>query len=158
MANYIIIHNKHEGCYENSSYEDNDAKLRYIPITINPPKLFLFTDKDKANDFFGEYISDIDIIDPRCKKGNDVTHIDYCACGIIELDEEGNPVLFYNKKNQIFLMETGPQVFMPPQELKNDMSNLNLTNKLIRKYKTLGKEQRQRYIELGKLCQECTDS
>ena len=55
-------------------------------------------------------------------------------------------------------METGPQVFMPPQELKNDMSNLNLTNKLIRKYKTLGKEQRQRYIELGKLCQECTDT
>jgi hypothetical protein len=158
MANYIIIHNKHEGCYENSSYEDNEAKLRYIPITINPPKLFLFATKEKANDFFGEYISDIDIIDPRCKKGNDVVHIEHCACGIIELDEEGNPMLFYNKKNQIFLMETGPQVFMPPQELKNDISALNLTNKLIRKYKTLGKEQRQRYIELGKLCEECTDT
>ena len=47
MANYIIIHNKHEGCYENSSYEDTEAKLRYIPITINPPKLFLFTNKEK---------------------------------------------------------------------------------------------------------------
>jgi hypothetical protein len=52
-------------------------------------------------------------------------------------------------------METGPQVFLPPQELKNDVKNLNLTNRLIRKCKTLGREQRKRYIELGKYCEEC---
>ena len=52
-------------------------------------------------------------------------------------------------------METGPQVFMPPQELKNDVNNLNLTNRLMRKCKTLGREQRERYIELGKYCEEC---
>ena len=73
----------------------------------------------------------------------------------IELDEDENPILFYNKKNQIFLMETGPQVFLPPQELKNDVRNLNLTNSLMRKCKTLGREQRKRYIELGKYCEEC---
>ena len=52
-------------------------------------------------------------------------------------------------------METGPQVFLPPQELKNDVKNLNLTNRLIRKCKTLGREQRKRYIELGKYCEDC---
>ena len=51
-------------------------------------------------------------------------------------------------------MEHGPQVFLPPQELKNDAKNLNLTNKLMRKCKSLGREQRERYIELGKYCQE----
>ena len=35
--------------------------------------------------------------------------------------------------------------------------NLNLTNKLIRKTKTLGKEQKQRYIELGKMCEQLKD-
>ena len=44
-------------------------------------------------------------------------------------------------------METGPQVFLPPQDLKNDVKNLNLTNRLMRTCKTLGKEQRKRYIE-----------
>jgi hypothetical protein len=52
-------------------------------------------------------------------------------------------------------MENGPQVFLPPQELKNDIGNLNLTNRLIKKCKSLGKEQRKRYIELGRICQEC---
>jgi hypothetical protein len=52
-------------------------------------------------------------------------------------------------------MEDGPQVFLPNQELKNDVKNLNLTNRLIRKCKTLGREQRKRYIELGKYCEEC---
>jgi hypothetical protein len=73
------------------------------------------------------------------------------------MDEDENPILFYNKKNQIFLLEHGPQVFLPPQELKNDIKNLNLTNGLMRKCKRLGKEQRERYIELGKYCQECSD-
>jgi hypothetical protein len=71
------------------------------------------------------------------------------------LDEKGEPILFYNKKNQIFLMEHGPDVFLPNQELKNDIRNLNLTNRLIRKCKSLGREQRKRYIELGKYCEEC---
>jgi hypothetical protein len=115
----------------------------------------MFDSREQAQDFFEEYINDVDVLDIRCKKGEEVVHIDYCTCGIIELDEEENPVLFYNKKNQIFLLETGPQVFLPPQELKNDVKNLNLTNRLIRKCKTLGREQRKRYIELGKYCEEC---
>jgi hypothetical protein len=157
MAQYIIIHNKHEGCYDFQFYEDETSKMRLTSITINPPKIFVFYNKQQASDFFNEYINDVDVIDNRCKKGDDVDHIDYCTCGIIEMDEDENPILFYNKKNQIFFMENGPQVFLPPQELKNDISNLNLTNKLIRKTKTLGKEQRQRYIELGKYCEECQE-
>jgi hypothetical protein len=53
-------------------------------------------------------------------------------------------------------MDHGPQIFIPPQDLKNDAKNLNLTNHLMRKCKTLSKEQRRRYIELGKFCEECT--
>jgi hypothetical protein len=155
MIKYIIVHNKHEGCYDFQFYEDEASKLRLTSITINPPKIFLFNDKEQAHEFFNEYINDVDVIDVRCKKRDEVEHIDYCTCGIIELDEDENPILFYNKKNQIFLLENGPQVFLPPQEVKNDMENLNLTNRLIRKCKTLGKEQRNRYIELGKICQEC---
>jgi len=105
--------------------------------------------------FFEEYINDVDCIDIRCKRGDEVEHIDYCACGVIELDDKGEPILFYNKKNQIFLMEHGPETFLPNQELKNDIKNLNLTNRLIRKCKSLGREQRKRYIELGKYCEEC---
>lgn len=116
----------------------------------------MFEHKEQAQDFFEEYINDVDVIDNRCKKGEEVEHIDYCTCGIIEMDDEDNPILFYNKKNQIFLMENGPQIFIPPQELKNDAKNLNLTNRLMRKCKTLTKEQRRRYIELGKYCEECS--
>jgi len=132
--------------------------MRLTSITINPPKIFLFSNKEQAFEFFNEYINDVDVIDARCKKGDEVEHIDYCTCGIIELDEDENPILFYNKRNQIFLMEDGPQIFLPPQELKNDIGNLNLTNRLMRRCKSLGKEQRQRYIELGKICQECEAS
>ena len=156
MVKYIIIHNKHEGCYDFQYYEDQASKMRLTSITINPPKIFMFDNKEQAHEFFSEYINDVDVIDIRCKKGDEVEHIDYCTCGIIELDEEENPILFYNKKNQIFLMEHGPKIFLPPQELKNDIGNLNLTNKLIKKCKSLGKEQRQRYIELGKMCEECS--
>jgi hypothetical protein len=155
MVKCVIIHNKHEGCYDFQYYEDEVSKMRFTSITINPPKIFMFDSREQAQDFFEEYINDVDVLDLRCKKGDDVAHIDYCTCGIIELDEEENPILFYNKKNQIFLMETGPQVFLPPQELKNDIKNLNLTNKLIRKCKTLGREQKKRYIDLGKYCEEC---
>jgi hypothetical protein len=58
--------------------------------------ILLFNDKEEAHDFFNEYMNDIDVIDPRCKKGDEVEHIDYCTCGIIEMDEEDNPILFYN--------------------------------------------------------------
>ena len=156
MVKYIIIHNKHEGCYDFQYYEDEASRMRLTSIRINPPKIFMFSDREQAQDFFEEYINDVDVIDIRCRKGPEVEHIDYCTCGIIELDEDENPILFYNKTNQIFLMEHGPQLFLTPQELKNDIKNLNLTNRLIRKCKTLGKEQRKRYIELGKYCEECS--
>jgi len=155
MVKYIIIHNKHEGCYDFQCYQDEVARIRLTSITINPPKIFMFSSREEAQDFFEEYINDIDCIDIRCKRGDEVEHIDYCTCGVIELDDKGEPILFYNKKNQIFLMEHGPEVFLPNQELKNDIRNLNLTNRLIRKCKNLGREQRKRYIDLGKYCEEC---
>jgi hypothetical protein len=158
MIKYLIIHNKHEGCYDFQFYQDEEARIRLTSITINPPKIYMFNTRDEAQDFFEEYINDVDCLDIRCKRGDDVEHIDYCTCGVIELDEEDNPILFYNRKNQIFLMENGPQLFMPPSELKNDVKNLNLTNRLIRKCKTLTREQRNRYIELGKYCQDCNAS
>jgi len=155
MVKYLIIHNKHEGCYDFQCYQDEVARIRLTSITINPPKIFMFETREEAQDFFEEYINDVDCIDIRCKRGDEVEHIDYCTCGVIELDEKGEPILFYNKKNQIFLMEHGPDIFVPNQELKNDIKNLNLTNRLIRKCKSLGREQRKRYIELGKYCEEC---
>jgi hypothetical protein len=155
MVKCIIIHNKHEGCYDFQYYEDPVAKLKLTSITINPPKIFLFDTRDEAQDFFEEYMNDVDCIDNRCKKGDEIIHMDYCTCGIIEMDENDNPILFYNKKNQIFLLEQGAQVFQPSQDLKNDVKNLNLTNSIMRKCKTLGREQRKRYIELGKYCEEC---
>jgi hypothetical protein len=155
MVKYMVIHCKHEGCYDFQYYEDEKTKTRLTSITINPPKVFLFTSKEEANEFFSDYMNDIDAIDPKCKKGEDVEHNDYCTCGIIEMDEEENPVLFYNKKNQLFLLEHNAQVFLPPQNIKDDMVNLNLTNKLIRKCRTLGKEQKAKYIELGKMCEDC---
>jgi hypothetical protein len=155
MIRYLIIHNKHEGCYDFHCYQDEAARIRLTSITINPPKIYMFNTRDEAQDFFEEYINDVDCIDIRCKRGEEVEHIDYCTCGVIELDDKGEPILFYNKKNQIFLMEHGPQLFVPNHELKNDVKNLNLTNRLLRKCKSLGREQRKRYIELGKYCEEC---
>lgn len=155
MIKYLIIHNKHEGCYDYKCYQDDVARIRLTSITINPPKIFMFSTREEAQDFFEEYINDVDCIDIRCKRGDEVEHMDYCSCGVIELDDKGEPILFYNKKNQIFLLENGSQVFLPNQEIKNDVRNFNLTNKLIRKCKSLAREQRDRYIELGKYCEEC---
>jgi len=155
MVKYIIIHNTHNGCYDFQYYEDEATRLRLTSITINPPKVFLFNTREEAQDFFEEYMNDVDCIDNRCKKGNDIVHMDYCTCGIIEMDEDDNPILFYNKKNQIFLLEQGAQIFQPTQELKNDVKNLNLTNNIMRKCKNLNKEQRKRYIDLGKYCEDC---
>lgn len=157
MVKYLIIHNKHEGCYDFQCYQDEVARIRLTSITINPPKIFMFNTREAAQDFFEEYINDVDCIDIKCKRGEEVEHVDYCTCGIIELDNEGEPILFYNKKNQIFLMEHGPEVFLPNQELKNDILNLNLTNKLIRKCRSLSREQRKRYIDLGKYCEDCNN-
>ena len=156
MVKYIIVHCRHDGCYDFQYYEDEKTRTRLTSITINPPKIFMFTTKEDAHEFFDEYMNDIDEIDTRCKKGEEVEHQDYCTCGIIEMDEDGNPILFYNKKNQLFLLEHSAQVFTPPQTLKDDISNLNLTNKLIKRCKKLDKEQREKYIELGKMCQECS--
>ena len=158
MVKYIIVHCRHDGCYDFQYYEDEKTRTRLTSITINTPKIFMFTTKEDAHEFFNEYMNDIDEIDTRCKKGEEVEHQDYCTCGIIEMDEDGNPILFYNKKNQLFLLEHSAQVFTPPQILKEDIDNLNLTNKLIKKCKNLDKVQRDKYIELGKMCQECEDS
>jgi hypothetical protein len=155
MIRYLVIHNKHEGCYDYKCYQDEVARIRLTSITINPPKIFMFTTREEAQDFFEDYINDVDCIDVKCRQGEDVEHVDYCTCGIIEIDDKGEPILFYNKKNQIFLLENGPQVFMPNQELKNDVRNLNLTNRLIRKCRSLSREQRNRYIDLGKYCEDC---
>lgn len=139
MIKYLVIHNKHEGCYDFHCYQDEVARLRLISITINPPKVFMFSTREEAQDFFEDYINDVDCIDIKCKRGEEVEHVDYCTCGIIELDSDGEPILFYDKKNQIFLLENGPQMFLPNQELKNDIRNMNLTNRIIRKCKTLGR-------------------
>lgn len=153
---YIVIHNKHEGCYDYHCYEDMETRMRITSITINPPKIFLFQTREQAQDFFEEYMNDIDCLDIRCKKENDeVEHIECCTCGIIECDKNGDPILFYNKKNQIFLLEQKQQFFMPDFQLKSDISNMNLTNRLIHKVRRLDKEQRKKFIELGKYCQDC---
>jgi hypothetical protein len=117
--------------------------------------LFAFDDRESASEFFEEYMNDVDCIDLKCKKGGDIEHEDNCTCGIVELDEEGSPILFYNKIHQIFLTEVGCHMFEPTRELKHDIYNMNLTNKLIRKCRKLTKEQRDQYIELGRVCQEC---
>jgi hypothetical protein len=155
MIKYMVVHCKHEGCYDFQYYDDESSRMRLTSIRINPPKIFLFNDKESASDFFCDYINDVDVLDVRCKKGDDVEHIDYCTCGIIEVDDDGNPILFYNKKNQIFLSENTSHVFTVSQNLKNDISNMNITNRLIRRYRNLDREQKKKYIELGELCKEC---
>ncbi len=154
---FIVVHCKHEGCYEPKCVEDHKTQTRAVSIRINPPKLFAFDDRESASEFFEEYMNDVDCIDLKCKKGGDIEHDDNCTCGIVELDEEGSPILFYNKIHQIFLTEVGCHMFEPTRELKHDIYNMNLTNKLIRKCRKLSKEQRDQYIELGRVCQECDE-
>ena len=158
MTKYIVAHCKHDGCYNFKSFQDESSKTRITSIKINPPKIFLFETKVQAHFFFNEYINDVDAIDVRCKKSEDeIEHINYCTCGIIEVDENDNPSFFYNKTNQIFLLEIGAQTFLTTQSLKKDISNMNLTNKLIKNCKSLDLEQKKKYIELGKVCQECLE-
>ena len=40
MVKCMIIHNKHEGCYDFQCYEDPEKKIRLTSITINPPKIY----------------------------------------------------------------------------------------------------------------------
>ena len=155
MIKYLVVHCRHEGCYDYKFYEDHSAKLRFTSIRINPPKIFMFTNREQAGEFFEEYVSDIDATDPKCKRGEDIEHSEFCTCGIIETDDDENPILFYNKLNQIFLLENGPQVFLTPPELKSDINNMNVTNRLLRSSKRLDRIQRDKYIELGKICEEC---
>lgn len=158
MVKYMIIHNKHEGCYDFQYFEDEKQKLRFTHIVINPPKIFVFDTREEANDFFSDYIMDIDVLDPKCKKGEEITHYDLCTCGIVDMDEDNNPTLFYNKRNQIFLMEVGCRVFVPNYITKTNISNMNYTNKMIRRCKNISEAQRNKYVELGNLCKECLDN
>ena len=153
---YVIVHCKHDGCYDRKCVEDMEVNRRITSITVNPPKIFLFSDKEQAYDFFVEYMNDVDVIDERCKKGTgeELEHQDCCTCGIIEMDDEGNTTLFYNRNNQIFMLEQGAEVFLPSEPIKKDIHNLNLTNKLIRNHRTLTKEQKEKYIELGQVCKK----
>jgi len=154
MIRYVIIHCKHDGCYDPKCVEDMETHRRITSITVNPPKVFLFTDKEQAYEFFIEYMNDVDVIDERCKKPDgELDHQDCCTCGIIEMDEEGNTTLFYNRNNQIFMLEQGADTFLPTVSLKKDIHNFNLTNKIIRNHRTLAIEQKKKYIELGKVCE-----
>lgn len=155
MPQYIIVHCKHEGCYNPLMFQDEKLGNKISPIHINPPKIFLFDNKPEAKEFFTDYINDVDVLDERCKHDEDINHIDHCSCGIVHLDDEtGEPNLFYNQKNQIFLLEPSAQVFAPPHFQKIEMANLNLINSLVRTSRTLRKEQQRRYVELGKRCEE----
>ena len=146
---------------DRSNDKVDTSGYRICPVTINPPKIFLFDNKAEAKEFFTEYMNDVDVVDQRCRVGQvnngldeDIHHINHCTCGIIELDEEdGQPILFYNAKHQIFLLEPGPQVYVPSHELKMSALNLNLINSFIRNEKLLDAEQRRRYVELGKRCE-----
>ena len=51
MVKYLIIHNKHEGCYDFQCYQDEVARIRLTSITINPPKIFMFNTREAAQDF-----------------------------------------------------------------------------------------------------------
>jgi hypothetical protein len=145
---YALVHCKHVGCCEN--YKPTGQM--FTQIHLNPPKIFLFDNKFSANEFFHEYMNDVDVIDERCKKGDQVEHIDHCTCGIIELDDNGDTRLFYNKINQIYLLETGVQVLTVPDEIHMSVHNANLTRKFFRTCKQMEREQREAYVELGNLC------
>ncbi len=154
---YVIVHCKHEGCYDMKNILDYENGKKYTPVILNAPKIFLFDDKESAYDFFDQYMNDVDVIDERCKRGEEVEHVDFCTCGIIDMDDNDRPILFYNKLNQIYLLEYGATMFTIPQSVKIDIHNMNVTHRLIRKCKNLPKVQRRKYIELGRMCQECED-
>jgi hypothetical protein len=158
MPKYMVIHCKHAGCYDFNFIEDKETKTRYIPITINTPKVFVFDSRDEAREFFMEYMNDVDVVDHKCRNGNEIKHLDSCTCGVIDLDDDDYPNLFYNKNNQIFLLEYTAQMFTTNQNVRVDINNINISNNLMRRCKSLSGEQRKKYIELGKLCEDCNFS
>jgi hypothetical protein len=105
-----------------------------------------------------EYMNDVDVVDYRCRNGNEIKHLDLCTCGVIDLDDDDHPNLFYNKNNQIFLLEYTAQMFTTNQNVRVDINNMNISNNLMRRCKNLSNEQRKKYIELGKLCEDCNFS
>ena len=158
MITYILVHCKHNGC--NQSFTPafgGDHRKLFGQVSLNSPKVFLFYDKSKANEFFHEYMNDVDVIDERCKKSGKVEHIDFCTCGILDLDDEGDVRLFYNKTDQIYLLEISAQVYMSCDETQISVNNANLTRRFMRDCKKLEVEQRNAYIELGKMCMRCND-
>ena len=152
---YMLVHCKHNGCNEPGMGELNNL---FNQVTLNPPKVFIFDDKEKANEFFYEYMNDVDVIDRRCKTGDTAKHVPFCSCGIIEHDDAGDTCLYYNKLNQIFLLEQSATVLMTPQDTRISINNANLTHKLVRNCKRMDREQRDAYIILGKMCQGCNES
>ena len=125
-----------------------------MPITVNTPKIFFFDNKILACEFFTDYINDVDVLDPQCRIGDEIDHKDFCTCGIIELDDNEQPIFFYNKKNQIFLLETTAQLYTIPVDLKIDVNNLGVSQRLLNRRKTLTQQQKKTYIELGRLLSE----
>ena len=154
MPKYIIIHTTHDGCYDFKQIDHGNIKI--TPITVNTPKIFFFDSKIQAGEFFTDYINDVDVIDQQCKIGEEINHQDFCTCGIIELDEKKQPIFFYNKKNQIFLLETTAQLYTIPESLKIDLNNVSVSHRLLKEHKSLTREQKDTYIELGRiLCEDC---
>jgi hypothetical protein len=152
---YLVVHCKHSGCYDFNFIEHRETKSRFIPVTINTPKIFMFENKEEAREFFNEYMTDVDVVDPKCRVNGEIHHAECCACGVIDLDEEEQPNLFYNKTNQIFLLEHTADTFMANQNVRSDINNLNITTNFMKRCKSMPEEQRRRYIELGKMCEEC---
>ena len=72
MIKYIIVHCKHNGCYDYAYYEEEKNGRKKPIVTINPPKIFLFDDKAQAKEFFDEYINDVDVLDERCVLGHQI--------------------------------------------------------------------------------------
>jgi hypothetical protein len=137
-------------------FKDEKPSIKTASVQINPPKIFLFDNKPEAKEFFSDYINDVDVLDEQCKTDEEIIHVTGCNCGIVKLDDDdGQPILFYNQKNQIFLLEPLAQVFAPSHEVKLEVVNLNLINSLVRTSKTLAREQQRRYVDLGKRCEEC---
>jgi hypothetical protein len=149
---HLVIHNTFQKTYNCNNCSDEPYMMNQ---TIIPPKVYMFYNKEQAQEFYSDYINDIDEIDERCKKGQDIEHVNYCICGVLELDEDGNPVFFNNKKNHIYLLEVAGTIMSVPYKLKHEIHTMNSTISNLKKYKTLSGEQINKYIQLGKMCEEC---
>ncbi len=144
MPNFIIVHTTHEGCYNSDET---------IPARINTPKIFFFTDKEKAHDFFNEYVHNVGDLDIRCINGNYLSHIENCTCGIVEMKDD-TPVLFFNKLNQVFFLENNGVLFSTPSEVKTEINGMNIIHKIVtNNCKNLNAVQREEYIKIGRVCE-----